>query len=118
MPIKIIEYKGKEIRYVDYRNMNEEQFLETVTENVNQIKETGEKVRILADFRGLKTIGKPILDFAMNLTRENAFLEEKVAVIGISDVKLILLKIYNSFRKDKPMVSFKTKAEAMDWLVK
>jgi hypothetical protein len=117
MSIKYIEYKGKKILYVDFRNQIGIEGIETLDEEAKELQTWTQKGLILSDFRNstgsvefmshAKKLGKEV--FAPNTL--------KAAAIGITGVKNILLQAYNAFTKDK-LLTFDTEEEAKEWLIK
>ena len=109
-----IEHKGKQILYVDFRNLRDEKVIETVEEEARLIRQSPTNVLVLANVAGatiaslekLKSIGKS--DIHPKIA--------KSALIGISGLKDILLRAYNSFTGSSTQ-SFPSEAAALDWLV-
>lgn len=117
MSIKYVVYKGKRILYVDYRNKVGEQAIPILDEAAAEMRSWSQKGLMLSDFRDahaspefmihLKKIGEEV--FAPNTI--------KLACLGITGVKKILLNAYNSFTKSTS-VAFDTEEEAKEYLVK
>lgn len=120
MPVSYIQYKGKTILYVDYRNMTGEQTKEAIAileEEARVLSSWTQKGLVLTDFRSAKA-SQEYMAHAKKLGKE-VFAEkiQKSAALGITGVKSILLQAYNAFSRDK-IVSFDSEEEAKEWLVK
>ena len=119
MPVKYIQYKGKTILYVDFRNMTGDQTKEAIATLDEEAKIMGtwtQKGLILNDFHNSKA-SQEFMAHAKKLGKE-VFAEnvKKSACIGITGVQNILLQAYNAFSKDK-LVPFATEEEAKEWLI-
>jgi hypothetical protein len=117
MPVSYIQYKGKKILYVDYRNMTGEQGIATLNEEAKEMENWTQKGLVLNDFRNAKASAE-FMAHAKKLGKEVfVFKVQKTAAIGITGVQSILLQAYNAFSKDK-LVPFATEEEAKEWLIK
>ena len=109
-----IEHKGKQILYVDFRNLRDEKVEETVEEEVRMINNSPIKVLVLANVAGatiaslekLKRVGKA--DIHPKIA--------KSALIGVTGLKEILLRGYNTFTGSSSQ-AFPSEDAALDWLV-
>lgn len=120
MPVSYIQYKGKTILYVDYRNMTGDQTKEAIAileEEAREMRTWTQKGLILTDFRNAKASSE-YMAHAKKLGKE-VFADkiQKSAALGITGVKSILLQAYNAFTKDK-IIPFDTEEEAKEWLIK
>jgi hypothetical protein len=120
MPVSYIQYKGKTILYVDYRNMTGDQTKEAIAileEEAREMRTWTHRGLILTDFRNAKA-SQEYMAHAKKLGKE-VFAEkiQKSAALGITGVKNILLQAYNAFSKDK-IVPFDSEEEAKEWLIK
>jgi hypothetical protein len=120
MPLKYIQYKGKKIFYVDFRNMTGAQTKEAIAlldEEAKEMRTWTEKGLVLTDFRNTKATTE-FMAHGKKLGKE-VFAEKvlKSACIGITGVQSILLQAYNSFTRDK-IIPFATEEEAKEWLIK
>jgi hypothetical protein len=115
MAVKWIDYKGKRILYVDFRKLYEEQVLANDELVIKFIKESPTKVLILANVEGaaISSLEKIKEASKKEVTPKVA----KSAIVGITGLKDILLRAYNSFTGSSAH-AFATEQEAMDWLVK
>jgi hypothetical protein len=118
MPVSFIEYKGVRILYVDYSSCkSSEDTIKNLEEAAKEFEKSPTKILSLDNYNNAyasdefmkraKELGKSII----------ASKREKGAIIGLTGVKVLLLKSYNLFVKDK-LEPFKTKEEALEYLVK
>jgi hypothetical protein len=117
---QFIEYKGKEIYYVDYSNIKSNEEFMTVIKQSNTFREKvrteGKKdLLMLVDISGSFVYGEVLAEIkkAGKITKE---ITSKEAVVGISGGKKILLKIVQSFT-NMSLHAFDSLDEAKDWLV-
>jgi len=117
MPVKYIEYKGKRILYVDFRNKNGDQNVATLDEAAKEIRLWTEKGLTLSDFRN-STGSTAFMTHVKKLGAE-VFIPKTIknAAIGVTGVKKVLLQAFNSFVKTSA-VAFDTEEEAKEWLIK
>ncbi len=115
MSVKWIEYKGKKILYADFRGLRNEELIETIELEAKMVAAYPTKVLILDNFEGIRT-NPAFVERTKQLGKE--VIESKTiknAVLGITGLKEILLRAYNTFTggKSRP---FGTEAEALEWL--
>lgn len=119
MPISEIQYKSKSIIIVDYSSCKrKEQMLALLAESTDYFKNNKEThLRILMDFTNAYG-SKEFMDRAKS-DRLEVFKTKTAtsAVIGISGIKQILLKGYNVVSPGKGMTPFKTKEQALEYLI-
>lgn len=115
-----LEYKGKQIYYVDYSNIKtNEEFLTTIKQTNafrEKLKADGKRsLLMLVDITGSFVYGEVLEEIkkAGKFTKE---LTAKEAVVGITGGKKILLKIIQTITNMNLKV-FNTVDEAKDWLV-
>jgi len=117
MSLSYINYKGKKVLYVDYRQCKTTQEMLNVLEESKKLYEScSDSFLTINDFTGttgssefmqkVKQYGKSTFDGRTT----------KSAILGISGIKKILLNGYNSLVKRK-IVPFDTKEEALEYLV-
>lgn len=117
---KFIEYKGKQIYYVDYSNIkSNDEFLAIIKETNKfreKIKAEGKKdLLMLVDVSGSFVYG-PVLEEIKKAGKETKALTAREAVVGVTGAKKILLKVVQTFTNMNLRV-FDTVEEAKDWLV-
>ena len=113
--IQKIQYKGKEILYVNYSGLREKEMIQLL----NKVEGI-----ILADNRPHLQLVNITDSFAtsgyMAAVKEfganTQHLTHKAAIIGISGVKGLLLKSYN-FVSGSKLIAFSTEKEAKEYLV-
>ncbi len=117
---QFINHKGKEIYFVDYSNIkNNDEFLKTIKET-NEFREQlvsqGKKdLLMLVDVSGSYVYGE-VLDAIKKAGRMTKAITRKEAVVGITGSKKILLQIVQTFTNMKLKV-FDNPGDAKDWLV-
>ncbi len=116
MSVKWIEYKGREILFIDYRGLKSEEQLVILDLAEKIILEKKEKVLILVDTTDAATSS----EFMARMNEKGKrikFLVGKQAVVGIKGLKRILLDSYNR-ATGSTLRAFPTQEEAKEWLVK
>lgn len=117
MPVSYIQYKGKTIFYVDFRNMTGDQAIATLDEEAKEMRTWTKKGIILNDFRNAKATSG-FMSHAKKLGKEIfAQMTHKAAAIGITGIQSVLLQAYNTFT-DAKLVPFDSEEEAKEWLIK
>jgi len=112
---KFITYKGKEILYVDYRNLIPETFLEVIPQAHHFIMNSGKKdILELVDITGSFGNDK-VMEELKRTALESQALIKKRAVVGVTGVKKILLNALSNFTKEK-ILAFNTVEEALEYL--
>jgi hypothetical protein len=116
---QFIEFKGKEIYYVDYSGIKTNEDFLTVIRQTNtfreKIKAEGKKdLLLLVDITGSFVYGEVLSEIkkAGKITKE---ITSKEAVVGITGGKKILLNIVKSFSNMNIKV-FDTVEDAKEWL--
>jgi hypothetical protein len=115
-----LEYKGKQIYYVDYSNIKTSEEFLAVIKSTNAFREKMKRdgmkdLLMLVNISGSFVYGDVLTEIkkAASLTKE---LIAKEAIVGITGSKKILLKILQSFSKMDFKI-FDTEEEAKEWLV-
>ena len=116
-----IQYKNKQIYYIDYANIkNELEFLEAI-EQTNTFRKQFivdkplESQLMLVDLTNSFVIGQVFERLKESGIATKPYLK-KQAVVGLTPAKSAMLRIFNLFVQRK-MSPFKTVDEAMDWLI-
>jgi SpoIIAA-like len=117
---RFIEYKGKEIYFVDYTDIkSQEEFLKVI-KSTNAFRENARKtgkrnVLILVDITGSYVYGETLdaLKRAAKLSRE---LSKKEAIVGVTGPKKVMLRIVQLFT-GMQLRPFATLEEAQEWLI-
>jgi hypothetical protein len=115
-----IEYKGREIYYVDYSYIKtNEEFLEIIRQTNafrEKAKSDGKRdLLMLVDVSGSFVYGE-VLDAIKRAGKLTKELTAKEAVVGITGGKKILLKIVQAFTRMNLRV-FDSVEDAKNWLV-
>ncbi len=119
MGVNWIEHKGKKIIYLDFRDCKtEEQLIQVLNEAQTLIQAQTGTVVTLSNYDGvavtagflnrLKELGKRAVQTGRI---------EKLAVLGITELKSVLVQGYLNATGQKNTRTFNTEAEALDWLV-
>jgi hypothetical protein len=116
-----ITYKGKNIRFTDFSGLKGEEFVSAIHDSTTLDS---------LEFSGLNNTLSPVLidytgsvissDAAQALRASGAKTTKcvsKIAVIGITGVKQVLLNIANRITGNK-MTAFDKKEDALEWLIK
>jgi phenylalanyl-tRNA synthetase beta subunit len=110
-----IDYKGKEILFIDYRGLGMEESLETLNRANEMMQERGGKILVLVDTRDTYT-SPEFMARLKESGKQLGSVMEKQAVVGITGLKAILLDAYNRFT-GASLRPFSTQEEAKEWLV-
>jgi hypothetical protein len=117
---KLVEYKGKQIYYVDYSNIKtNEEFLSIIKQTNafrEKVKAEGKhNLLMLVDVTGSFIYGE-VLEEIKKAGKNTREIISKQAVVGITGGKKILLKIVQTITNMSFKV-FDTVEEAQDWLI-
>jgi len=114
--IHFIEHEGKQILLIDASQVLAQQML-LLLEYVQIIvaKHARESVLILADLTGAKIDRTVATRIKEVLTLDRPFVK-KTAWVGAENIPHALMQSFHSFSQ-REIVLFKTREEAMDWLV-
>ncbi|MFY0625104.1 MAG: hypothetical protein JXR07_02335 [Reichenbachiella sp.] len=117
MPVSYIEYKGKEILFINLKDMSEQpQLIDDGIEAARIIKERNERLLFLCDFTNA-SVGT---QFMSRIKDDGKYILKnipiKTAVTGITGLKNILIQGYIKFTDSKLRI-FDTLEEAQEYLV-
>jgi len=118
MEVRMIEFKGKKILYVDYRGaVNEDDMLANLKKEIEIERTLKEKTLLLSNFQD--TYVSPNYMNEVNKTGKEIRTKiiSKTALVGIQGVKSILLRSYITFTGQKDMKTFDTEELAKEWLI-
>jgi len=117
MSISWIEYKGKNILYMQYKGKTKEEMLQMLEEIAEIHIKSEEKLLTLDDFEGAFAFDE-FMKKAKELDKEIFSKKTKRgAILGVKGIKKILLKAFNSITLVQ-VQPFDTKEEALEYLVK
>lgn len=115
--VKWIEHNGKRILYADFSGLQGQPGMDVLERVARDAAASPEKVLILYNFQDaaanrawmsrVKQLGKEVFDAKV----------EKAAALGVSGIKVILLESYEKFT-GRTLKTFKTEAEALEWLTR
>jgi hypothetical protein len=114
--IHFIEHHGKQILLLDYSDATVQQMLLLLEHvRITVAKHARESLLILADFSGAvvdRTVATRIKEV---LTLDRPFVK-KGAWVGTENIPRAFMESFRTFSQ-RDIVTFKTREEAMDWLV-
>jgi hypothetical protein len=114
--IHFIEHKGKQILFIDFSHTSTHQMqllLEHVRVTVAQ--HARESLLTFADFSGAEVDHAVAMKIKEVLTLDRPFVK-KSAFIGTEKIPHAFLENFHNFSQ-RDIVTFKTREEALDWLV-
>jgi len=114
--IHFFEHKGRQILLIDYSHATAAQMqllLEYVRVTIS--KQSRESVLVLADFEGAEIDHAVSMRIKEVLTLDRPFVK-KGAWIGTERIPRALLENFHSFSQ-RDIVTFKSREEALEWLV-
>jgi len=117
---RFIDYKGKEIYFVDYTHIKSTEEFLNVIKGTNafreKVKAEGKRnILMLVDVTGSYIYGE-VLDAIKMSGRISKELTQKEAVVGVTGAKKILLRIAQLFT-GMQLHPFDTLEEAKEWLI-
>lgn len=119
MPAKWMERGGKNILYVDFRNLSSQEILLLMKESDDLVLSSPGKVLYLGNIENAavsREVMKQLRQYADKSVRKRF---EKLAVVGVSGVKKVFFDAFVAML-DKSSVqvkAFGTEEEAVKWLV-
>lgn len=111
----IINYKGKEIAYIDYRGLKVEQMMQTLEEATEKSLKDNKKRLLLTNFTNAYAVPE-FMERSKAAGKKTKHLTPKAAIVGLLGAKKILLNAYNIFTKSS-MKAFEDEQKAKEWLV-
>jgi hypothetical protein len=117
---RFIEYKGREIYFVDYTNIKSTEEFLIIIKGTNafreKVKAEGKRnILMLVDVTGSYIYGEALEAIKMS-GRISKELTSKEAIVGITGAKRILLQIAQLFT-GMQLRPFDTLGEAQEWLI-
>lgn len=117
---RFIDYKGKQIYFVDYSNIKSNVEFLSVIKGTNafreKVKAEGKRdLLMLVDVTGSFVYGE-VLDEIKKAGKQTKEITAKEAVVGVTGAKKVLLMVVQAFTKMNIKV-FNTVEEACEWLV-
>jgi hypothetical protein len=115
--IHFIEHKGKQILLLDYSHASATE-MQLLLLSVQAIvgKQGRESVTVLADFEGAEVDHAVAMKIKEVLTLDRPFVK-KSAWVGAEHIPHAFMENFHTFSQ-REIVTFKTREEALDWLVK
>jgi hypothetical protein len=117
MPVSWIEYKGKKILYVDFRNQSEDEMINDLGTVSDILSKLSRRILLLGDVRDTVVSNRFFtwLEKYSQLTIKAKTLRS--AVLGIDKTNKILLERFN-FALETDLERFETEIGAKEYLVK
>ena len=112
----VITYKGREVRYLDYRGMKLEDIKEKLDETTKEALRLNKRRLVLANLTGVYAVPE-FMDTVKEAGKKTKHLTIKSAIVGITGAKKILLNAYNMFTNSNTM-AFDDEETAKEWLIK
>jgi hypothetical protein len=114
----IINYKDKKIYYFDHTGLPERELIDNINAGIKMILETYDGEPILNLSNWTNTFGTNEVMDALKTDQQKDIYKKckKIAVVGISGIKKILLNAINPLTGGKTR-AFNTLEEAKEWLV-
>jgi hypothetical protein len=119
--IRKISYKGKEIIYIDFSNLNSINEVSTILDILHSVPSTlaslpENSALTLTNVEGTFFNREVLTEFKDNQTKIKPYLK-KAAVIGIHGLQKIAYDAVAAISMDHNMKNFNTEIAAKDWLV-
>lgn len=111
----IISHKGKEIFYVDYRDLDAADIVKTMDEATEFALKENRPLLRLSNMTGTFAV-KEVVKKANESGKRTKHLTIKRAAVGIVGAKKILFNAFNKFTENDAR-AFDTEEEAKEWLV-
>jgi len=112
----IINYKGKEISYLDYRGLKLEEILKTIDDAVRTSVQENKRRPQLSNITGVFAVPE-FMDKVKEAGKMTKHLTSKSAVVGVTGAKKLLLNAYNAFT-GAGLKPFDDEESAKEWLIK
>lgn len=113
-----ITHKEKKILVTNYEGLHTTEELRLVVDREVEIELASQSKILVLSRVANTTITTEFMRYAQQKGRDVRSIKvEKTAVLGITGVKVILLKSYILFSGEKTTLSFNTERAALDWLV-
>lgn len=118
MEIKWIEYKGKNILLCDYRGAkSDKDMIDHINQFADMLRQQTGRTLSLSNYENT-VISTAFMVEAKKLGTEVGLVKMgKSALLGVTGLKKIMLKSYNTITGQKDNRMFETEEEAKEWLV-
>lgn len=112
-----IEHKGKEILYVDYSGLYDDEIANVTLEVNDFLRKLGKhEIHILVDVRNSYANEKMTIDALKKNAITTKKYSKKTAVIGSAKTQDVILPVFNMF-SGSAVKTFNNIQEAKDWLI-
>jgi hypothetical protein len=117
MPASWIEHRGRKVLFFDYRNQKTDQeLIATLEAGSAMMQPLAAPALLYNDFEG-SVIGSAYMKRVKQVGRNNQRLIGRSALIGISGLKTIFFNAYLRATGERHTRAFRTRDEALDFLV-
>jgi hypothetical protein len=116
MPASWIEHRGRQILFFDYRGQGDREMVETLEAGSALMQPLPRPALLFNDFEG-SVIGSAFMKRVKQVGRQNSRLIGRSALIGISGLKVIFFNAYLRATGERHTRAFRTREEALDFLV-
>lgn len=119
MSVSWIDYKGKQILYINYNKAkSENEIFDILYEGYEERKKATEKIYSIINYTGVKPTNKFIneiyrLGKEMNVQEKLA----KTALLGITGIQVAFVKSYILFTGDRNLKICSSEQQAYNWLI-
>jgi len=112
----IINYKGVDISYLDYRGLTTKEMIDAIDVAVKQTLSNNKSIPLLTNIKDAYAVPE-FMQKAKKAGKEIKHLTPKSAIVGVNGAKKILVNTYNIFTKSDTKV-FDDEESAKEWLIK
>ena len=114
--IELINYKGKEIFYSDFRDLSGEEYIQTIDKNIKYAKDLQKSdILFLSDIRD-SVVSSEVAAKLKSISEDLKSFTDRMALIGITGVKKIFFQVLGKMSSMK-MKAFNDVENAKEWLV-
>lgn len=113
--ITTISHQGKEIIYIDYRNLSDEEMVKTLLEMKEKVLALNKSHLRLVNVTGTNA-SATFRTQMRKIGKEIGHVPSKVAVVGVPSSKRVVINAYNVMIGGK-MKLFENEEDALDYLI-
>ena len=114
--IELINYKGREIFYSDFRDLSGEEYIQIIDENIKAAKKLQKNdILFLSDIRN-SVVSSDVATKLKSIAGDLKSFTDRMALIGITGVKKIFFQVLGKMSPMK-MKAFNDLENAKEWLV-
>lgn len=113
---KMIQHKGKTIAIHDYSGLDNQDYVDAIMENAKLAEEENYPVSLILVDATNTVVSKDVMKVYKSATKKASANISKTAVIGVTGIQQLFIATVATFAK-VDVRGFKSKEEALDWLV-